>query len=439
MLPESNMVFRSFGLAATTGPISTKGEIMKLFRKNLTATAVCLALGGFASSAFAGGLGIGTQSGSGTGNAFAGGAASAEDASTVWYNPAGMMALPGKTNYAVSGHLLKPSFKFENNGSTLPVGSGEGGDGGGWHLIPQGFISHKLDDKLSIGAAFNTPFGLETEYDRGWRGQAIALQSALKTYNLNLAAAYRIDDIMSIGAGINVQRAELKFNSQIAIGFVEPTLHDTGIGWNFGALFQPSPQTRVGIHYRTPINYTASGTLLAPALLGGNGYAQAGLTTPDSMSFSAFHALNSRWDVMADITWTGWSHVKRLDVVRTSGPLSGTAPVSLTFNWEDTMRYSVGANYKYNDAWKFKVGVAFDETPTNQTDRTARLPDENRRWLAFGAQWKLSKSGVLDFGYAHEFISDAAINNRAPITGQTLVGRFKDQADILSIQYSHSF
>ena len=412
---------------------------MKSFRKKLATIAVCAALGGLASGAGAGGLGIGTQSGSGTGNAFAGGAASAEDASTVWYNPAGMTALPGKTNYAVSLHVLKPSFKFENNGSTLPAGTGEGGDGGGWHLIPQGFISHKLNDRWSIGAAFNTPFGLSTEYDRGWRGQAIALESELKTYNLNLAAAYKINDMVSVGAGVNFQRAELKFNSQIAIGFVEPSLQDTGTGWNVGVLFQPTQQTRVGAHYRTAINYTATGTLIAPALLGGSGFAQAGLTTPDSFSVSVFHALDPRWDIMADITWTGWSHVKRLDVVRTSGALAGTAPVSITFNWDNTMRYSAGANYKYSDAWKLRFGVAFDETPTNDVDRTARLPDQDRKWLAVGAQWKMSKNGLLDFGYAHEFIKDATISNRAAITNQTLVGRFKDHADILSVQYSHSF
>src|SRR5258706_14374759 len=143
MRPESNMFFRSFGLAIATRPISTKGGIMKSFRTKLATIGVCAALGGLASGAGAGGLGIGTQSGSGTGNAFAGGAASAEDASTVWYNPAGMTALPGKTNYAVSLHALKPSFKFENSGSTLAAGTGEGGDGGGRYLIPRGFFSRK--------------------------------------------------------------------------------------------------------------------------------------------------------------------------------------------------------------------------------------------------------------------------------------------------------
>lgn len=412
---------------------------MKPHRKKLLELAVAAAIAGVASSAVAGGFAIGTQSGSGTGNAFAGGAASAEDASTVWYNPAGMALLPGKTNFAIAGHALKPSFKFQNTASTLPVGTGEGGDGGDWAIIPQAFFSTKIGEKWSIGGAFNTPFGLKTQFESGWRGQAIALTSELKTYNFNLGVAYKLNDMVSLGGGLNYQRADLKFNSVIAIGFVEPSLSDDGTGFNVGALFQPSQQTRVGVHYRSSINYQTTGTLIFPAAGGGNSSATAGLTTPDSFSFSVFHALSPRWDIMGDVTWTGWSHVKRLTVVRTTGALAGTAPVALTFNWKDTWRTSIGANYKPNDAWKVRFGIAFDQTPSNDTDRTARLPDQDRTWVAIGAQTKLSKAGTLDFGYAHEFIKDAAVRNTAAITGLTLVGHFKNKADIFSLQYSHSF
>ena len=401
--------------------------------------AVAAALAGMTSASFAGGFGIATQNGSGTGNAFAGGAAVAEDASTVWYNPAGMTALPGTTNFAISTQILKPSFKFQNTGSTLPPGTGEGGDGGDWTYIPQGFVTHKLSDKLSIGAALNTPFGLRTQYDAGWRGQAIALTSELKTFNLNASAAYKFNDMWSVGAGINLLKAELKFNSRIAIGFVEPNLSDDGIGYNVGVLFQPTQNTRIGAHYRTSINLQATGTLVAPAAIGGTGAATAGLSTPDTFSLSALHAITPQWEIMGDVTWTGWSHVERLTVVRTSGVATGTAPVSLTFNWSDTWRTSLGVNYKPNATWKFRGGVAYDKTPTNDTDRTARLPDQDRTWLALGAQMKVSKAGTVDVGYAHEFIKDASVNNVAPVTGLRLIGTFKNQVDILSIQYSHSF
>jgi len=391
------------------------------------------------SASYAGGFGIATQNGSGTGNAFAGGAAVAEDASTVWYNPAGMTALPGTTNFAISAQILKPSFKFQNTGSTLPPGTGEGGDGGDWTYIPHGFVTHKLSDKWSIGAAFNTPFGLKTQYDAGWRGQSIALTSELKTFNFNASAAYKFNDMWSVGAGINLLKAELKFNSRIAIGFVEPNLSDSGIGYNVGVLFQPTQNTRIGAHYRTSINLQATGTLVAPALIGGTGSATAGLSTPDTFSLSALHAITPQWEIMGDVTWTGWSHLERLTVVRTSGVATGTAPVSLTFNWSDTWRTSLGVNYKPNATWKFRGGVAYDKTPTNDTDRTARLPDQDRTWLALGAQMKVSKAGTVDVGYAHEFIKDASVNNAAPITGLRLIGNFKNQVDILSIQYSHSF
>ena len=399
---------------------------------------VAVALAGAAASSIAGGLGIATQSGSGTGNAFAGGAASAEDASTVWYNPAGMTALAGKTNLSIAAHALRPSFKFQNTASTLPAGTGEGGDGGDCALIPQAFFATKLTDKWSIGAAFNTPFGLKTEYDAGWRGQVIANKSSLKTYNLNVSTAHKLSDVVSIAAGINYQRIELEFNSVTPLGLFGPTLSDNGYGYNVGALFQLQPQTRLGMHYRSAINFQATGSLIAPAALGGNGSATAGLTTPNSFSISVFHALSPRWDLMADVTWTGWSHLKKLTVVRTSGPLSGTSPTALTFNWEDTWRTSIGANYKPSDAWKIRFGIAYDQTPTNDVDRTARLPDQDRTWVAIGAQTKLSKAGTLDFGYAHEFIKDASVNNASPFGGR-LIGNFSDKVDILSVQYSHTF
>jgi len=89
---------------------------------------------------------------------------------------------------------------------------------------------------------------------------------------------------------------------------------------------------------------------------------------------------------------------------------------------------------------KLRFGVALDKTPTNDVDRTPRLPDQDRTWLAFGVQFKPSKTGILDVGYAHEFIKDAHINNsQLGGLGGQLTGTFKNKADIFSVQYSQSF
>jgi len=414
--------------------------------------AVATALGGMASSAVAGGFAIGSQSASGVGNANAGGAAAADDASVAWFNPAAMTLIPGM-QVAGALNILKPSFKFSNNGSTGAVfanlGTGEGGDGGDWAYVPAGFFTMAISPSLSFGVAINAPFGLKTEYDAGWRGQLTALKSEIKTLNINPSLAYKISDTVSIGAGVSVQKIEATLSqaanaSGTNISQIK-NADDIGYGFNLGLVVQAAPDTRVGVTYRSAIQFHLEGNATFSAVPSANPGIKADLKVPDSASFSVFHKMNSNWELMGDVTWTGWSSVQRLNIVCTSTtavpgicPTVGSTLNSLTLNWEDTWRFGVGANYKMNDQTKLRVGTAFDKTPTNDVDRTARLPDQDRTWLAFGVQYKPSKTSILDVGYAHEFIKDATVNNTVAGAG-TLSGTFKNPADIFSIQYTYSF
>ncbi len=415
----------------------------------LSTIAVALAMAGLTSTtAFAGGFGIGTQSGSGTGNAFAGGAAVADDASVAWSNPAGMTLLPMGKQVTAAAHFVLPSFQFTNNGSTSP-GAGNGGDGGGWAMIPNGFFTMSINPNLRFGLALNVPFGLGTKYDAGWVGQTVALESDLKTININPSLAYKVSDKLSVGAGISVQRIEAKLTRFTGVGVVGNAVleaDDVGYGFNLGAMIQATPSTRIGISYRSAIDYDLEGAATFTGTVGAasNVGARASIKVPDSASLSVLSAMGSKWEVMADLTYTGWSSVKRLDVFRTAaagGAVPGAAGSLVTseiFNWKDTLRVGVGANYKMNEQTKLRFGLALDPTPTNNVDRTVRLPDQDRTWIAFGVQYKPSKEGVIEIGYAHEFIKDATVNN-AGAGGSRLIGSFNSKADILSVQYSHKF
>jgi long-chain fatty acid transport protein len=417
---------------------------MKTFGRKLLSVAVAAALGGVATGAAAGGFAIGTQSGSGTGNAFAGGAAAADDASVAWFNPALMTLLPGK-QAAGALHILKPSFKFENQGSTgafAAPGTGDGGDGGDLAYVPNGFFTWAINPNLSFGLALNVPFGLKTEYDAGWRGQLIALKSEIKTVNLNPTVAYKISDTVSIGGGFSYQKLEAELtNSAGAAGIAKLTADDDGFGYNLGVMFHAGQSTRIGAHYRSKIKYDLEGQATFSGNPAGNSNVRADLEVPDSLSLSAFHTMGN-WELMGDVTWTGWSSIQQLQVIRTSGPLSGATLTTLQFQWDDTWRYGIGANYKMSPQTKLRFGLAFDETPTNDTHRSPRLPDQDRTWVALGVQWKPSKTSILDVGYAHEFIKDARIStSTAPLScpANCLNGTFKNQADILSVQFSMSF
>ena len=416
--------------------------MVKFFRK-AGVVVVGAALGAMSASALAGGFAIGTQSGSGTGNAFAGGAAVADDASVVWSNPAGMTFLPAGKQITGALHILKPSFKFLNEGSTgafaLP-GTGDGGDGGDWAFVPNGFFTMDIGPRMRFGVALNAPFGLKTEYDAGWRGQLTALTSEIKSVNINPALSYKVSDTVSIGGGVNIQWIEAELsNFAGAAGVAKLKADDIGYGFNFGVMAALGPSTRIGAHYRSRIKYEVEGDATFSAAPVLNTPIRADLRVPETFSISLFHVLNPKWEVMADITRTGWDSLQQLTVVTPSG----ATLTSLAFRWDDTMRYGIGANYKWSDQTKLRFGVAFDETPTNDVDRTPRLPDQDRKWVAFGVQHRLSKAGVLEVGYAHEFIKDARVTNNVPgFTGCAagcLQGSFENKADIFSVQYSHSF
>jgi long-chain fatty acid transport protein len=212
-------------------------------------------------------------------------------------------------------------------------------------------------------------------------------------------------------------------------------------------MFSLSPSTRIGIAYRSSIDYNLEGSVAFSGAPAANANASADLRTPESVSLSFFTALDPKWDVMGDVTWTRWSRIKSIvptcqqasAVVCVGGAGTPVLGAGLPTEWKDTWRVSLGANYKYNSQWKLRMGIAYDPTPTNDAERTARLPDQDRFWVAVGAQYAVSRQGRLEFAYAHEFVRDARVNTQVFGTGFRQVGHFEDRADILTIAYSHSF
>jgi long-chain fatty acid transport protein len=209
---------------------------------------------------------------------------------------------------------------------------------------------------------------------------------------------------------------------------------DQGWGYNLGMLWQASRDTRIGLAYRSEIDYTLEGTAAFSGLPSLNGPVTADATLPATAALSVLHRVNERWEVLADVTWTGWSSFDELRVLRTSGALVALTPE----NWADSYRYSLGLNYRLNERLKLRAGVAFDETPVSDAYRTARIPDEDRTWLAFGAQYRMSPKAMLDVGYAHLFVKDARIDKTE--TGPVrLTGEYDAAVDILSAQLTLDF
>ena len=449
----------------------------------LVASVVCLASHSNPASAAA--FALIEQGVKGLGNAYAGGAASAEDASTVFYNPAGMTRLSGR-QFVAAGHLVKPSTKFSDGGSHIAAAlgaaaltGGDGGDAGDLALVPNFYYTQDLGNGYHFGIGINVPFGLATEYDGDWKGRYQAVRSEIKTMNINPAFAFKASDALSLSVGVNIQYLDAELTQAVDFsvaclgtfggvacagaglatpqnpntdGFSSNTADDWGTGFNVGALYELSSATRAGLAYRSKINYKlqGDGDFTLPAAVSGGASLQAAslragfadtpitayITVPESWSASLYHQVNSRWAVMGDVTHTQWS---RLPELRIDFENSLKSDGVEALNWENTWRYSVGATYFQNDRWTWRGGIAYDESPIpNPESRTARLPDNDRKWLAFGGSYNGSKGMTVDFGYAHLFISDPQIN-RTGALGDVLIGTYSNTVDILSAQLNWSY
>jgi long-chain fatty acid transport protein len=372
-------------------------------------------------------------------------------------------------NQATTGiSLIVPEARFTNSGSTTPFGTAltgsYGGDAGQDALVPHVYAMWEVNPDLRLGLAITSPYGLVTGYDDTWVGRYHAITSKLATINIQPTIAYRINEQLAVGAGIQAQYIKatltnaldfgticlgslpaatcgaLGLSPQGADGHIRLTGEDWGVGFSLGAMFEPIKSTRIGLGFRSAVDHTLSGDAdftvptSATALTSTGRFrdttVSGDVTTPESLSLSLVHDLNAQWSLQADVTWTNWSRFKELRFRFGNSP----QPESVTpENWKDSYFYSVGATYRYNDAWTLRFGIAYDETPVpSDVFRTARLPDNDRLWLAVGASWAVTPGVRLDAGYAHIFLDKSSIQN-VGLTSHVQRGSYKNNIDILGI------
>lgn len=447
-------------------------------------------LGGLAlaSTAQAAGFALIEQSVSGLGSAYSGGAA-AEDASTVFFNPAGMMRLKG--SQAVAGvHYIMPKAEFSKTTATNAVGANiSGSDGGQAGLnkaVPNAYFVKNFDS-FAVGLGVNAPFGMATEYDKTWVGRYHAVKSDVKTVNINPSVAFKAGDKLSLGVGVNAQMLEAQLTNMVDFGlsayvasgynagyaslpsnssadvYADMKADSWSYGYNFGALYEPSESSRVGFSYRSRVKHTVEGdvdfTIQNPSFLalfphptaGNLGVAAAAsfpdqkvkgdITLPASASINLYQEINPKWAVTADVTWTEWSSFDELVINFDQGiGASGTTKKTVTTEkWDDNWRYAVGTTVKASDALTLRAGVAYDQTPIAEDKyRTPRIPDNSRTWAAAGCGYSFSDTVALNLGYAHLFVKESKSDKSAATTEDsgrgTLKGTYDTSVDIASAE-----
>lgn len=424
----------------------------------------------------AAGFAIKQQSATAQGNAFAGATAGAESPSYMFFNPAALgrfdtSSVQLEANTVITGLRLRDSEAATTAG--VPIdGTRRKGDVSDDAVLPSFYgVLAPSESNFRFGLGINVPFGLGTDYPTNWVGRYHTQKSNLLTVNINPAIAYKATDWLTVAAGLQLQWAEAELENAVDFGTLGagagipgavPTQQDGsakvegdgwGYGFNLGVLAEPRQGTRLGAAFRSKIKTTLEGDArfkldeagIAAAIRAGTGAfqnvdAETEVDLPPMASFGIHQDIGERFAVMAEAQWTGWSTFDEL-VIEFDNPAQ---PDNLTqFDWDDAWFFAVGGTWKPSEQLTFRVGAAYDETPTRNRYRTPRIPDSDRYWLAAGIGWQISERLSFDLAYTHVFFDDARVRLRGTDDGNALRGDldadYRNAIDIVTLAATWRF
>lgn len=435
---------------------------MKSTIRNISSSLVLCCL---SSQVFASGFALLENNVTNLGLAYSGTAALGEDASTNYFNAAALSRIE-KNQIVLGVNVIQGDFNFDatsSNVSLLPATSVPGSqsdDPGTVVAAPNFHLAARIDDSWVLGFSVSSPFGLKSEYEKDGIARYMATNSEVVTLNFSPSISYQPWRCISFGAGPDAMWIKAKLEARIGTGnaagdgFQKNHAQGWGYGWHAGILYEWRETTRVGLNYRSKVNVHAEGPseILAPFAVAPAGTmilqnVAARVVLPETLTLSGYHEFNDKIAVTADVAWTNWSRFDMLSLRFTPGVATGLDTDTIE-QFKDSWRFALGGIYTYNERWSFKAGVAYDETPTQDQTRTARIPDEDRTWVAIGAAYTLNKCWHFDVGYAHLFFKDASIDESAPnrsgppftLASQArLAGNYDSSANIVGIQMRYDF
>jgi len=411
------------------------------------AVALCAAI----TQAHAGGFALREQSSDGQGSSYAGVAAGGSLSSMFW-NPATMTQIPGiQTEIVATGIFpyaantpapTSPLFPFGGTGNTAENA-----------LVPSGYFSWQVNPDLWLGLSINSPFGLSVEFPELWAGRDYAAnKSHLKTYNFTPSFAYALNNWISVGFGVQVQYGDALLNKGVSLGappFPDFTLSGTGWGYGVtaGVTLTPTPNTSIGLGYRSQLNQKIKGDMTLTGALAP--FSAAGVNTtlklPDMVSLGLRQRLDAQWTLLGTVEWTNWSRIGTSTVYQGGAPVFvGPAAVTLPFQFKDGWYFALGAEYQWNDRLTLRAGAGYEKSPITDMVRIPLLPDNDRTWLSGGLTYKVTNALSFDFAYSHLFVKNSNIDVSAAsgnpwFDGVTYQGNVKAHIDIVSVALKYRF
>jgi long-chain fatty acid transport protein len=419
---------------------------------------------GLSNAASAASFSLWEQDAASIGNYHAGASSEANDASTAWYNPAGLVRIknqqvilgadPIVTDFRFNGRVGVNTVPDLTTG--LPAITPATAQGGSFNIVPFGHYAAPISDRFVFGLSVDVPFGLETDYPNTSFTRYSSTLTKLQVFDITPSLGVKITDQLSMGVGVDFQRLSAEFN-QVTTALNPETgvlldtgshsaAYDWGIGWRIGGLYQFTPKTRLGLNYRSQVVHHPEGNskFVGPLATDLRQYSpnfHSKATLPAITTLSVFHTFNPCWDIMSSVTYTQWSVFNNLVLQNIAGidesfVNSNTVVVTIPNRYKNVWNFAVGGNFHPTERWTIRTGVGYDQTPSVKQYRNLQIPDSDRIALALGARFQATKTIGIDAGWTHVFAMNTRIDTTQAFGPEivTTQGSMSGNADVYGLQ-----
>lgn len=386
-----------------------------------------------------------------------------DNAADIAANPATSALFSGQ---AVSGvfHYIDPNINvkgnhtFVNGGTSIPQGEAKADDVAPSEAVPGFYYVLPIDDQFSFGLSLNSFFGMSTEYPSDFPASEMANKTSIKTYYVTPSFAWKINDQFSVGLGLSYIYGKGEIKNQMPTITI-PNVPDqtlaglpaagtnlldidgdgSAFGWSIGGIYSINDSHRLGVAYRSDVDLDADADVTSLSRTGGQkGTGEITFNLPGSLELSYFGQLNETWAIAVGAQWINWSRFKDLTIDIDNDPQG-----DYTFkeeNWDDSYRFSLGADYRLNSLVNFHAGYTFDKSPVPSSHRTLTIPDANRNWLTLGATLDFETAGLIDLAFAYIKGNKVNVKETSDELGTVFDGKLtKTDAMVFSVGYSYNF
>ncbi|RJP64448.1 MAG: hypothetical protein C4539_14470 [Ignavibacteriales bacterium] len=414
----------------------------------------------FACQVYASGFQI-NESGSramGLGGAFVG---LADDPSALYFNPAGVTQLSG-LRFSIGATYIKPSSTF-----TGPSPSTTESKLKDRFFYPANFYaSYEAGNDFWVGLAFNDPFGLGTEWEENWVGKYRTTKTEIRTFNFSPTVAYKINDQLSVAAGLTISYADVIIERKIPVVVQNNPLPDahislegnaTSFGFNLGVLYKPVQDFSVGLAFHSSVKYDMKGD--ATVTLGAGtpaayqaailsampkGSISAPLTVPYVATLGLAYHVNPGWVLVGDFQFNGWSTYDKLEVTFDDLPKGSSNPSVSERDFQNSFIARLGTEYVVNDPLALRFGVLYDKNPVKDERLDPTLPDADRIGLNIGIGYKFTESLSVDFAYFYLMFMERTIDNSQEAiilpnySATVLNGKYNSNAHLIGLNINYN-